>query len=122
MRCLKCGRDIADEHVFCEDCQTDMAQYPVKPGTPIQLPPRHTEPAAKKKPAKKKKVLKPEEQVLKLRHSIRLLTVALIGVVIAFLLAALLTLHLLDQRDDRRVSRETFRSITVSDVSRETSF
>ena len=51
-----------------------------------------------------------------------LLTVALIGVVIAFLLAALLTLHLLDQRDDRSVSRETFRSITVSDVSRETSF
>ena len=122
MRCLKCGRDIADEQVFCEDCQTDMAQYPVKPGTPIQLPPRHIEPAAKQKPAKKKKVLKPEEQVLKLRHSIRLLTVALIGVVIAFLLAALLTLHLLDQRDDRSVSRETFRSITVSDVSRETSF
>ena len=122
MRCLKCGRDIADEQVFCEDCQTVMAQYPVKPGTPIQLPPRHIEPAAKKKPAKKKKVLKPEEQVLKLRHSIRLLTVALIGVVIAFLLAALLTLHLLDQRDDRSVSRETFRSITVSDVSRETSF
>lgn len=122
MRCLKCGREIKDTQVFCEGCQGSMEHYPVKPGTPIQLPHRQTPPVVKKKPSKRKKALKPEEQIPRLRHTIRLLTVALIGAIIAFALAALATLYLLEQRDGRNVSRETFRSITVSDVSRETLF
>ena len=77
MRCLKCGRDIADEQVFCEDCQTDMAQYPVKPGTPIQLPHRAPEPPVKKKPGKEKPELKPEERIARLRRRVRWLTLAL---------------------------------------------
>lgn len=122
MRCLKCGRDIGDEQVFCEECQNNMVQYPVKPGTPIQLPHRQAAPITKKKQPRRKKTLKPEEQILKLRHSIRLLTLALIGALIAFVLAALATLYLLEQRDLWSVSRETFHATAVLDVSRETSF
>ena len=42
MNCMKCGREIALGQVFCKDCLADMAQYPIKPGTPVQLP---TQPA-----------------------------------------------------------------------------
>ena len=97
MRCLECGRDVKDQQVFCDDCQESMEQYPVKPGTPIQLPPRDDTP--KKKPAKKKKLLKPEEQIPRLRSSVQLLTLALVGVIIAFILAVLMVVYLLDVRD-----------------------
>ena len=98
MRCLKCGREIKDPEVFCDLCQEDMSHYPVKPGTPIQLP-HHNEPPIRKKPAKKKKQLKPEEQIPRLRSNIRLLSLALTGLLIAFILAVLMVVYLLDQRD-----------------------
>lgn len=98
MRCLKCGREVKDPQVFCELCQEDMSHYPVKPGTPIQLPHRSAPPAWKKT-ARRKKQLKPEEQLPRLRANIRLLSLALTGLLIAFILAMLMVLYLLDQRD-----------------------
>lgn len=38
MNCLKCGREIEEGQVFCNDCLVQMAKYPVKPGTAVQLP------------------------------------------------------------------------------------
>lgn len=98
MRCLKCGRELKESQVFCDICREDMANYPVKPGTPIQLPPRNDS-IPRKKPVKKKKYLKPEEQLPRMRSNIRLLSVALTGLFIAFVLAVLMVLYLLDQRD-----------------------
>ena len=40
MGCLKCGADTAKDQVFCDACQEEMKQYPVKPDTPVQLLPR----------------------------------------------------------------------------------
>ena len=40
MQCMKCGREIPAGQVFCEDCLTDMAAYPIKPGTVVTLPNR----------------------------------------------------------------------------------
>lgn len=40
MNCLRCGKEIENEQVFCETCLADMEQQPVKPGTPIHLPRR----------------------------------------------------------------------------------
>ena len=50
MSCMKCGRDTQDPQVFCDDCLQVMERYPVKPGTPIQLP--------KRAPRSEKKVLR----------------------------------------------------------------
>ena len=36
MNCLKCGRET--DQTFCEGCREEMARYPVKPGTIVQLP------------------------------------------------------------------------------------
>lgn len=40
LNCLKCGREIEEGQVFCNDCLVQMAKYPVKPGTAVQLPSR----------------------------------------------------------------------------------
>ena len=40
MNCMRCGKEIAEDQSFCEECLVEMEQQPVKPGTPIQLPQR----------------------------------------------------------------------------------
>ncbi len=70
MNCMKCGRQIADGQVFCESCLDAMNQFPVKPGTAVQLPQRPAEPAVKRTVARKKAPT-PAEQVPRLRKTIR---------------------------------------------------
>lgn len=50
-QCLKCGKKTAAANVFCDDCLTVMAQYPVKPGTVAHIPVRPAAPSAKAKTA-----------------------------------------------------------------------
>jgi hypothetical protein len=38
MNCIRCGREIEEPNVFCEECLQEMEKQPVNPGTPIQLP------------------------------------------------------------------------------------
>ena len=97
MKCMRCGRDLKEEgRVFCPACRDYMNTCPVPPGTPIQLP-QHTEAAANRnKPVKKKREIKPEEQVAKLRFSNRWLTFALVVTVLAFALTALVLLHAME--------------------------
>ena len=66
MNCMKCGRTTQDDQVFCETCLKDMSAYPVKPGTPVNIPKRPQKKAAE--PAKKEK---PEEIIAQLRKTIR---------------------------------------------------
>ena len=53
MFCMKCGREIREDRVFCEECLADMARHPVKPGTPVQLPVRPVQAVAKRSSRKK---------------------------------------------------------------------
>ena len=69
MQCLKCGRKIQDGQVFCEGCLQVMQNYPVKPGTVIQLPSRRKTQDEKKKAGKRQ--LSPVEQNVLLRVAIR---------------------------------------------------
>ena len=48
MSCMRCGKEIDEGQVFCVECLTDMERHPVKPGTPIQLPPRNNQTAVKR--------------------------------------------------------------------------
>lgn len=98
MNCMKCGRDIASEQVFCPECLEEMARYPVKPGAPVNLPVHPKDPEPRKKTAKTKRALTPEEQVPRLRSSLRLMVWALILTFLAFAFTAWLTLQLLDKQ------------------------
>ncbi len=102
MNCLKCGREILDGSVFCSGCLEDMKNYPVKPGTPIQLPVHTPAPPVKKKAVRSK----PEEVARHLRSANRWLTVALVAAVAAFALTAVMLLHTLDQlRDSAKIGQ-----------------
>ena len=84
MGCMKCGRDVDPDQVFCDQCREVMARYPVKPGVVVQLPHRHQQPV-KKQPARRHPVLSTEEHLNLLRRMVRrqiLLIVILLAMVI----------------------------------------
>ena len=65
MYCLKCGREVYEDQVFCSDCIAVMEKYPVKPGTVILLPKRR-EGNGGSRPTVRRKTLTAEEQIRKL--------------------------------------------------------
>ncbi len=99
MNCMKCGRELHNKQVFCDGCLLDMEKYPVKPDTPLLLPSRQEVFEVKRKSLYARKVLSPEQRLHRLQTSVRLLMLALAAAIAAFALTALLTLHLLEQRD-----------------------
>ena len=98
MNCMKCGRKIKDCQVFCEECLAIMDTYPVKPGTPIQLPSPPPKNATQAK-ANKRRQRKPEEQIAHLRSTIRWLSLALIVAILSFAVVVAMLLWLLDSPD-----------------------
>ena len=83
MNCMKCGRELKEQQVFCARCLSEMARYPVKPNTVVQLPVHRPAPAVKK-PHRKPEV-KPEETIRHLQTRIHWLLILL--VVLLLLLA-----------------------------------
>lgn len=87
MHCLKCGRKIEDTEAFCADCLADMAKYPIQPGTVVKLPSHPVATSVKKRPVRRKKLLKPDEQINVLKKRCRCLTVLLVLAIITALFA-----------------------------------
>lgn len=85
MDCMKCGREIPANQVFCDRCLDVMKQYPVKSDAPIHLP-NHRPQTSPKKQSSRRRQLPPEEQVPLLKRSCRRLTLCI--VVLSLLLAA----------------------------------
>ena len=105
MNCLKCGTEISDQQVFCEDCLAVMAQFPVKPGTRIQLPNRPA-PEVQKKAAPRRRILSPEERVVRMRKTIQWLSMSLAVAILALVLSiALLTNTLGHDNPDRDIGQ-----------------
>lgn len=86
MNCMKCGREVENEQVFCEDCLLDMEKYPVAPGTAVHLPLRREGSGTRKQLPRRRKVSL-EEQVKQLKKRNRILAIAL-AVTSLLLLAA----------------------------------
>ena len=95
MNCMKCGRKIKDRQVFCEECLAIMDTYPVKPGTPIQLPPP---PSKNSTPAKanKRRQRNSEQQIAYQRITIRWLSLALTVSILSFIVVAAMLLWVLE--------------------------
>lgn len=69
MYCLRCGKETADNKVFCKSCLESMEEYPVKPGQPIVLPSRPAVQPTKK--SRKSKPMNNEELLDSLRSQLR---------------------------------------------------
>lgn len=86
MYCMKCGREVEEQQVFCEECRLEMEKYPVRPGTVVLLPRRTENNFAKKVLPKRRMAPTPEEQIKRLKKWLRL-TISLLLVAIAVLVA-----------------------------------
>ena len=73
MSCMKCGKEVSEGQVFCQECLAEMEKYPVKPGTPLPLPIRPREAVVHKRSYRKSR--KPEEQIVSLRRWLSILCV-----------------------------------------------
>ena len=82
MQCMKCGRDVEPEQVFCDSCREIMAQYPVKPGVVVQLP-RRVESPMKKQTVRRRGLGTSEEQIHTLRRAVRWLTTLVVLLLVA---------------------------------------
>ncbi len=95
MDCMKCGRELKTEGVFCPECLAEMEKYPVKPNITIQLPVRRHIPSARKKP-RRQKYIKAEDQIRHLKKVRNWLIVALVSVILLFSAATATAIHLLN--------------------------
>ena len=67
MHCLRCGREIENEQVFCFLCESIMVKQPVKQNTVVTLPDRSARPRTN--PVRKPQ--KQEDDSEQLRQTIR---------------------------------------------------
>ena len=90
MNCLKCGREIEKDGVFCDKCLDVMAKNPIKSNAPLQLP-RRKEAVQPKRSGKRKHHLPLEEQVRHQKRMIRrlMLMVGVLFVAVCLLVALL---------------------------------
>lgn len=95
MHCLKCGREMEEGQVFCQDCLLDMGRHPVDPNAVVFVPKRGTSNNPKKTPRKRQR--SPEEQIQKLKRKVRLLTAVTI-LLFALVTAMIVTVFLVYQR------------------------
>lgn len=91
MECMRCGKEIKGEGVFCPDCLTDMERYPVKPNITVQLPVRPGAAPARKK-TRRPRYVKPEDQIRHLKKVRNWLAVLLILTLLALTAVILLAL------------------------------
>lgn len=76
MNCLKCGREISEDQVFCMECQLEGQQYPVDSAAAVYIPRQEKSEAPKKAP--RRRTIPPEEQIRILRRRLRVQAVALL--------------------------------------------
>ena len=87
MQCLRCGKNIPEDTVFCIDCQAEMNKCPVAPGTPVAIPPRPKQNKPRPRTASK------DEQISRLRMRTKRMAIA-IGTLALLLVVSLTILFL----------------------------
>ena len=86
MNCMKCGRELKTDGVFCEGCLAEMERYPVNPRNAVYLPNRAEARSHKKV---HKRTISPEEQLAALKKKYRrLATVLILTILLGLGLAA----------------------------------
>lgn len=109
VNCLKCGREIEEGQVFCNDCLVQMAKYPVKPGTAVQLPSRGSAAAAKKVHARRRGKTALEEQ---LKARVRVLSVLLAVCVVLLIVLSVVTLRYMSA--NRLLPGQNYSAVTAT--------
>lgn len=112
MNCLKCGREIEEGQVFCNDCLVQMAKYPVKPGTAVQLPSRGSAAVSKKVHSRRRTKTAPEEQLKALKKRIRILSALLSVCVVLLIVLSVVTLWYMSA--NRLLPGQNYSAVTTT--------
>lgn len=91
MNCMKCGREISEGQAFCQECLNVMAEYPVRPGTYVRIPPRKDYEDVKQ--PRRKKELTPEEHLAVLQNKVHWLSIAVVALLATSILLGLFLLR-----------------------------
>ena len=116
MNCMRCGRAIALGQAFCKECLADMEKYPVKPGTPIQIPSQPTAPAGRRN-TQSRKTRKPEEQLAKLRKTVFFQTLILVALVLAFGVSLFFFIGRIQELEKAPLPGQNYSTITTTTTS-----
>ena len=114
MNCMKCGREISLGQVFCKECLADMANYPVKPGTPVQLPSQSAT-VSPRRARSPRKPRKPDEQIIILKKWLIALSVSLFTVILAACVTITILSHKLDEANNNALPGQNYS--TVDDLN-----
>ena len=104
MKCLKCGKELKDQSVFCKHCLDLMEAYPVKSDVHIHLPNR-TEAPEQKKRWRKRRQLSVSEQLRFLRRSNRWLVAAVVVLSLLLILVSSFLIHTLVNQNDPNIGK-----------------
>ena len=110
MNCMKCGREITLGQVFCKDCLVDMENFPIKPGTPVQLPAEPVAAAPRRSPTPRK-ARKPEEQIALLRKLVVGLSLSLLAVILAFSITTAALLYRMAQNEGSTLPGQNYSTV-----------
>ena len=112
MNCLKCGREIEEGQVFCNDFLLQFANYPVKPGTAVQLPSRGSAAVSKKVHSRRRSKTVPEEQLRALKKRIRILSALLSVCVVLLIVLSVVTLRYMSA--NRLLPGQNYSAVTAT--------
>ena len=93
MNCMKCGVELKNDGVFCEECLADMAHYPVKPNITVNLPP-HSAAHSIKRRSRRVRHVKAEDQIRHLKQVRNWLFILLLSALLALTVAIAAIVHL----------------------------
>lgn len=108
MQCMKCGREIANRQVFCEECLAEMEKYPVKPGTVVQLPPRPRQTTVKKSNAHRRPERQPKEKIKILRWWVGILSLLLAVTLTLLIGLSLFTADYIKENKDKLLPGQNY--------------
>lgn len=101
MHCMKCGVEIPAEQVFCDSCLSGMQKHPVKPETPVVLPPKAFTPVPKRTGTHHRRPRRQEDGLTRLRIRLRLLACVCLLLTAALAVSASYIVHLKNQSEPK---------------------
>lgn len=116
MNCMKCGRDIAVNQVFCPDCLEEMEKYPVQPNVAIHLPAQSVEELGKKPARRYRPILSTEEQLKRMRKRISGLVLALILVSALAISLGVVAYEILIHNNGGKLLGQNYSTVETSDA------
>ena len=110
MNCMKCGREVDEGQVFCDDCLESMEQEPINMNTPVLIP---AQPPMKSSP--RRPVFKPEDELKWVRDLNKnlCLVVLLLSVTVLMLLGYVFNQEVLQAVDELGKNYNVIETVTM---------